>query len=136
MTSKKTSSDLPATFTSDQFVTTSEAVTITGRDRKTINDWCKTGRYRGAYQDVTGRQGWHIPIRALVDAGHLDPKHVVEVESMLETARESRKVKELRDRIAELETTVQVHIALADERLSMIETLRAIVLGTQAEATR
>jgi hypothetical protein len=33
-----------------------------------------------------------IPVRALVDAGHLDAALVVEVESMLETAHESRKV--------------------------------------------
>lgn len=55
---------------------------------------------------------------------------------MLETARESRKVKQLRERIAELETAVQVHVALAEERLMMTETLRAIMLGGQAGATR
>jgi len=125
-----------ATVTSTQFISTSEAVTITGRDRGTINDWCKAGRYPGAYRDDTGRKAWHIPIRALVETGHLDPAQVVEVESTLESARESRKLKELRDRIAELEATVQVHLALAEERLAMIETLRAIVLGGQAEATR
>ncbi|GAA1892625.1 hypothetical protein [Lapillicoccus jejuensis] len=143
MTPTSTSAAAEATtFTSTTMLSMREVCHLTGkpgrpRDRKTVAGWIHAGRYPHADKALTGRQEWTVPVQDLVDAGDLDPSHVIEVAATLETLRESRQVSDLRERIRQLESQLAVTAALAAERQTALEALhRVLALAVPSGAVR
>jgi putative protein kinase ArgK-like GTPase of G3E family len=116
-------------FTSNTMLSISDIVTITKRDRKTVSEHVREGRYSNAVQEEGGRKSWSVPVKDLVAVGDLDPSDVVEVAASLESAREAKQVTELRTRVSELEKDLAAQTARAEERQALIDTLRAVVSG-------
>lgn len=115
------------TLTTHTMLTVRQICDITGRDRKTINTWINNRRYPNAVKEPDGRKGWTVPVQDLVDAGDLDPAHVVEVAATLAALRETRQVTELRDRITALEAELATTAALAAEREKNVAFLQQLL---------
>lgn len=71
----------------------------------------------------------------LVAVGNLDPAEVVEIAAALESARETKQVREMYARVGELESALAVQTARAEERKALIATPQAVIAGLLPPAT-
>ena len=110
-----------AQYFANHLLTLAEVATVTDKHPDTVKDRRAAGRWPNAVQDTTGRKTWRVPVTALVAAGDLEPAQVVEVESTLAAARESKQVAALREEIATLRADLSATKARAAERARTIE---------------
>ena len=116
-----------AQYSANQLLTLAEVATVTGNHPDTVRDRRSAGRWPNAVQDTTGRRTWRVPVTDLVAAGDLDPAQVVEVESTLAAARESKQVAALREEISTLRADLSAAEARAAERALTIEILESVI---------
>jgi hypothetical protein len=127
-TSTRNAQGATATLTTDTMLTISEIVDLTGRDRKTVSEWVRTGdRYPKAVQEQSGRSSWRVPVKDLFAAGDLKPSPVMEVPAVMESLREAKQVGEMRAPVRRAREALEVQAARAEERQVSIATLPALL---------
>jgi hypothetical protein len=103
MSTTHTTAARPGAVRPTDALTYTEAAELTGVSADTIERDRKKGRYPNAYQDAARRSTWTIPVGDLVSAGRLAPQLVEQAETELAARRESRELRELRERVIRLE---------------------------------